>query len=32
MSKAKPFAISKQLVWQAYKRVKSNRGAALLEE
>lgn len=28
MSKAKPFAISKRLVWQAYKKVKSNRGAA----
>ncbi len=28
MPKAKPFAISKELVWQAYKKVKSNRGAA----
>jgi RNA-directed DNA polymerase len=25
---AKPFAISKQLVWDAYQRVKANRGAA----
>jgi len=28
MPKAKPFVISKELVWQAYKKVKSNRGAA----
>ena len=28
MSKAKPFCISKQVVWEAYKRVKANRGAA----
>lgn len=27
MSEAKPYNISKQLVWQAYKRVKANRGA-----
>lgn len=26
MSQAKPFDISKQVVWEAYKRVKSNRG------
>jgi retron-type reverse transcriptase len=25
---AKPFAISKQLVWDAYQRVRANRGAA----
>ena len=28
MSKAKPFSIAKQEVWEAYKRVKVNRGAA----
>lgn len=28
MSKAKPYDISKQVVWEAYKRVKANRGAA----
>ena len=28
MSKAKPYEISKQVVWDAYKRVKANRGAA----
>ena len=28
MSEAKPFDISKQLVWAAYRRVKANRGAA----
>ena len=28
MTKAKSYAISKQLVWEAYKRVKANRGAA----
>lgn len=28
MSKAKPHDISKQVVWEAYKRVKANRGAA----
>lgn len=28
MSKAKPYGISKQVVWDAYKRVKANRGAA----
>lgn len=28
MSKAKPFSISKQLVWEAYKRVKANKGSA----
>lgn len=28
MDKAKPFAISKRDVWEAYKRVKANRGAA----
>ena len=27
-AKAKPYAISKWLVWEAYKRVKANRGAA----
>ena len=28
MNKAKPFSISKQVVWKAYKRVKVNKGAA----
>lgn len=28
MDKAKPFCISKQEVWEAYERVKANRGAA----
>lgn len=28
MSKAKPFYISKHMVWDAYKRVKANKGAA----
>lgn len=28
MTKAKPFSISKHVVWEAYRRVKSNRGAA----
>lgn len=28
MSKPKPFAISKEVVWEAYQRVKANQGAA----
>ncbi len=28
MNKAKPFCISKREVWEAYKRVKANKGAA----
>ena len=28
MDKAKSFSIPKRLVWEAYKRVKANRGAA----
>ncbi len=28
MDKAKPFGITKREVWEAYKRVKANRGAA----
>jgi RNA-directed DNA polymerase len=28
LSKAKPFCISKRVVWEAYKRVKANRGGA----
>ena len=28
LSKAKPFSISKQVVWDAFKRVKANGGAA----
>lgn len=27
MSEAKPYSIPKQLVWEAYQRVKANRGA-----
>src|ERR1041385_4442312 len=32
MSKAKPFCISKWEVWEAYKRVKANKGAAGVDE
>ena len=32
MCKAKPFSISKQVVWEAYKRVKANKGAAGVDE
>ena len=32
MDKAKPFEISKQVVWEAYKRVKANKGAAGIDE
>ena len=32
MNKAKPFCISKQEVWEAYKRVKANKGAAGVDE
>lgn len=32
MNKAKPFNISKQVVWEAYKRVKANKGAAGVDE
>src|SRR5271168_4049433 len=28
MAEAKPYTISKQAVWEAYKRVKANKGAA----
>ena len=28
MAEAKPYAISKQVVWEAYQRVKANQGAA----
>ena len=31
MTSAKPFVISKRLVWEAYRRVKANRGAAGLD-
>ena len=31
MNKAKPFCISKWEVWEAYKRVKANKGAAGVE-
>jgi RNA-directed DNA polymerase len=32
LSKEKPFSISKQIVWEAYQRVKANKGAAGVDE
>jgi RNA-directed DNA polymerase len=32
MSEAKPFVISKWEVWEAYKRVKANKGAAGVDD
>ena len=32
MSQAKPFSISKKVVWEAYERVKANKGAAGVDE
>jgi len=32
LSKAKPFCISKRVVFEAYKRVKANQGAAGVDE
>ena len=32
MSEAKPFCISKRAVWEAYKKVKANQGAAGVDE
>ncbi len=32
MGKAKPFEISKHVVWEAYKRVKANKGAAGIDD
>ena len=32
MSEAKPFCISKKEVWEAYKRVKDNKGAAGVDD
>ena len=32
MSKTKPFSISKEVVWEAYKKVKSNKGSAGVDD
>jgi RNA-directed DNA polymerase len=32
MSEAKPFCISKKEVWEAYKRVKANKGVAEVDD
>ncbi len=32
MDKTKPFGVSKQAVWQAYRKVKANKGAAGVDE
>ena len=32
MNEAKPFLISKREVWEAYQRVKANKGAAGIDE
>ena len=32
MEKAKPFTITKRMVWEAYKRVRRNSGAAGVDE
>ena len=32
MNEAKPFCIAKKEVWEAYKRVKANKGAAGIDE
>ena len=32
MGKTKPFKISKQVVWEAYQRVKANKGAAGIDK
>ena len=32
MGEAKPFSITRQEVWEAYKRVKANKGAAGVDE
>jgi RNA-directed DNA polymerase len=32
MGEAKPFEISKHVVWEAYKRVKANKGAAGIDD
>ena len=32
MGKTKPFEISKHVVWEAYKRVKANKGAAGIDD
>ena len=32
MEEAKPFEISKHVVWEAYQRVKANKGAAGIDD
>lgn len=32
MNKARPFSISKEVVWDAYKRVKQNKGTYGVDE
>jgi len=32
MRKTKPFTISRHLVWEAYKRVKANKGSAGVDD
>ena len=32
MDKTKPYEISKQVVWEAFKRVKANKGAAGIDD
>ena len=32
MSKTKPFSITREVVWEAYKKVKSNKGSAGVDD
>ena len=32
MDKTKPYDISKEVVWEAYKKVKANKGSAGIDE